>query len=350
MLEAGRLNPAEPADARRVIDAEYERRIFAFVFEEMAARALRATGLPVSTGWFVAYNDGGEPQWWFRLYMGDEKPNACDAGLHVFLRGLGCTVFTVRAVPGAPLLLARTHRAATPAPLDVVISRETGRHLAPVRCASNVIADTVDGHAAAMRAVEDGMTESRRCRLAYERFLMNVYLERWFPARAADVDAVALVGDRLHIIECKRKYPASNGTFGLDRQGVRLMNWGEWCGVDYVNLVLCSPVWDAGVRPDHLLGANSPTIDHLLWLALRMRSGMDVGGLRTVGVESGMHGGVRHQRAYRPDDYTLVGRGEATPELLPFLMRAPGLPRASLPLLQHERAVAATKLRSRVVA
>jgi hypothetical protein len=112
-------------------------------------------------------------------------------------------------------------------------------------------------------------------------------------------------------VEFKRKYPASDGGFGLDEYPhCQVAAWLNARGSSLLHVILSDPLWDPDVSPLHLLEAGSATAAKACWLGVNVTDdAFAPGSYRTEGRASGMYGGVRLQRKIAISSFHLLGEG-----------------------------------------
>lgn len=155
--------------------------------------------------------------------------------------------------------------------------------------------------------------------LALSRLLINCFIVPYTKSQPNDIDAVVLNDhDVLRFVEFKRKYPAVDDTFGLDRGHAALVRWLDITGHTLSNVVLVDPCWNKKISSLHLLEGSAK--EQALWLGAHVSPSMfERTELTTTGRDSGMFHHKRWQKKVSVGRYMNLGRGFRPPRLRAFL-------------------------------
>lgn len=150
--------------------------------------------------------------------------------------------------------------------------------------------------------------------LIRSRIFINCFLELT-GGRPFDIDAVCRRDGQLFVAEFKRKYPAANGSFGVDKHLTWLADVLARTAPLY-HFILEDLAGAGGKHRDPTTALTDQSVEgpHFRWLGVHLGPGFQAkfsSSLRTSGLDSGQKGGNRKQIAIPKRLFTVLQNGHA---------------------------------------
>jgi hypothetical protein len=293
------------------LTAEGHKRLEAFLFEkifkQLVAKFLDETDF--TSGWLFQINSRTNNYDWFRLVTPDAEWKELDNQIADFLLDGGCQVVRIDYdYTNREFIGTRVDNTTTQSDkLDSILAsmlHTTSMRKEP----ANYKYINARQQELALKFIDMQLTYSELESLSLSRTLVNCYLYPWYGKQPMDIDAVIVTQQGFRFVEFKRKYPAADGSFGIDEDPHgKLADWLEKRGRSLLHIILVDPLWNKDISPTHLLSVDSKTAEHIVWLGIELvKTVFTTGMYFTYGADSGMTGGNRSQRRINNDAFKVV--------------------------------------------
>lgn len=326
------------------LKAEGHKRVEAFLFEKIFHQIITACpGIDgFTSGWLFQENKRTDSFDWFRLVTPTGPWNSLDDSIVEFLMGVKCSVIRVDYDHSEKEFKAIQMGNDNTGRLEDILFRLLNKR-GPEKAPKNYSQIDHKQQTLALDFIGELFADSDLESLSLSRILINCYLFPWYGRQPMDTDAAVATEKDWSFVEFKRKYPAVDGSFGIDMEphGI-LADWLEEHERSLLHVILVDPLWNKNESPVHLLTPDSVTAQHAVWLGVELKKGSyGSGQYTTTGADSGMSGGTRTQRKLSGNALKMLGTGMRPDRICSFLLNPDSIP-SSDPLthLKQERDMA----------